>query len=143
MNIFVWKWSKIAAQKKVSFVADFALVHPPMALVLLSASVERCFVSRMRDFFLNSSSSVSEKMVFLKIFESVCNTKTVLFISFYFNDNKLLKRRKALRSKQIELKKEKTIKIKTNIWGLLTMCTQWPITSSLCLCLWGNLTRGN
>ena len=27
------------------------LVHPPMALVLLSASVERCFVSRMRDFF--------------------------------------------------------------------------------------------
>ena len=28
------------------------LVHPPMASVLLSASVERCFVSRMRDFFL-------------------------------------------------------------------------------------------
>ena len=25
--------------------------HPPMALVLLSASVERCFVSRMRDFY--------------------------------------------------------------------------------------------
>ena len=36
MNIFVWKWSKIAAQKKVFF-ADFALVHPPMASVLLSA----------------------------------------------------------------------------------------------------------
>ena len=47
---FVWKWSKIAAQKKLFF-ADFALVHPPMASVLLSASVERCFVSRMRDFF--------------------------------------------------------------------------------------------
>ena len=31
---------------------DFALVHPPMASELLSASVERCFVSRMRDFFL-------------------------------------------------------------------------------------------
>ena len=30
------------------------LVHPPMALVLLSASVKRCFVSRMRDFFLQS-----------------------------------------------------------------------------------------
>ena len=29
------------------------LVHPPMALVLLSASVERCFVTRMRDFFLS------------------------------------------------------------------------------------------
>ena len=27
------------------------LVHPPIASVLLSASVERCFVSRMRDFF--------------------------------------------------------------------------------------------
>ena len=26
------------------------LVQPPMASVLLSASVERCFVSRMRDF---------------------------------------------------------------------------------------------
>jgi hypothetical protein len=24
-NIFVWKWSQIAAQKKVFFVADFAL----------------------------------------------------------------------------------------------------------------------
>ena len=51
MNIFVWKWSKIAAQKKVIFFADFALVHPPMASVLLSALVERCFVSRMRNFF--------------------------------------------------------------------------------------------
>ena len=49
MNIFVLKWSKIAAQKKVFF-SDFALVHPPMASVLRSASVERCFVSRMRDF---------------------------------------------------------------------------------------------
>ena len=30
------------------------LVHPSVVLVLLSASVERCFVSRMRDFFLQS-----------------------------------------------------------------------------------------
>ena len=29
-------------------------VHPPMASVLLSASVERCFVSRMWDFFWKS-----------------------------------------------------------------------------------------
>ena len=29
------------------------LVHLPMASVLLSASVERCFVSRMRDLFLS------------------------------------------------------------------------------------------
>ena len=118
MNIFVWKLSKIAAQKKVFFLhffwsssvfglfnslfaptsrsrmsnilrdseslvksngkkwfniwkflfesglksprkfffffADFALVHPSMALVLLSASVERCFVSRMRDFCIET-----------------------------------------------------------------------------------------
>ena len=99
VNIFVWKWSKIAARKKFFFCADFALqnmlkprfpmdkrllvkgyianfgisldviafwmiffvkkkegfwvflVHPTVVLVLLSASVERCFVSRMRDFF--------------------------------------------------------------------------------------------
>ena len=48
MNIFVWKWSRIAAQKKVFFCCWFC---PPMASVLLSASVERCFVSRMRDLF--------------------------------------------------------------------------------------------
>ena len=30
------------------------LVHPSMALVLLSKSVERCFVSRMRDFLLRT-----------------------------------------------------------------------------------------
>ena len=41
---------KSPRKKKFFFVADFALVHPPMASVLLSASVERCFVSRMRDF---------------------------------------------------------------------------------------------
>ena len=87
LNIFVWKWSKIAKQKKyflwlnlpykrlkgvsltlayfktfLSFyiLDDFFrfsknlgfwvfLVHPTVVLVLLSASVERCFVSRMRD----------------------------------------------------------------------------------------------
>ena len=41
--------------KKLGF--GVFLVHPPMASVLLSASVERCFVSRMRDFlFLNNDS---------------------------------------------------------------------------------------
>ena len=25
LNIFVWKWSKIAAQKKINFFADFSL----------------------------------------------------------------------------------------------------------------------
>ena len=28
------------------------LVHPTVVLVLLSAAVKRCFVSRMRDFFI-------------------------------------------------------------------------------------------
>ena len=36
-------------QKKSGF--GVFLVHPPMASVLLSALVERCFVSRMRDFY--------------------------------------------------------------------------------------------
>ena len=40
---------KSPRKKKVFFSSDFALFHPPMATVLLSASVERCFVSRMRD----------------------------------------------------------------------------------------------
>ena len=54
------KWSNIwtflfgsglkSPRKKNFFFAEFALVHPPMASVLLSALVERCFVSRMRDF---------------------------------------------------------------------------------------------
>ena len=39
-------------REKKFFFADFALVHPPMASVLLSASVKRCFVSRMRDFYM-------------------------------------------------------------------------------------------
>ena len=41
-------------KKSFFFFADFALVHPPMASVLLSASVERCFVSRKRDFYTQS-----------------------------------------------------------------------------------------
>ena len=36
--------------KKIGVLWVF-LVHPPMASVLLSALVEICFVSRMRDFF--------------------------------------------------------------------------------------------
>ena len=101
LNIFVWKWSKIAAHffflklillyktclksrfpmderplvggyiasfwhiSRRFWVVEFGmifsvfflmgfwlfLVHPTVVLVLLSASVKRCFVSRMRDFF--------------------------------------------------------------------------------------------
>ena len=49
-------WGKVMERSGLRyehFFADFALVHPPMASVLLSASVERCFVSRMRDFFVD------------------------------------------------------------------------------------------
>ena len=66
------KWSNIwtflfgsglkSTRKKNFFFADFALVHSPMASVLLSASVERCFVSRMRDF-------LSENHVIEEIFK--------------------------------------------------------------------------
>ena len=53
-------WEKVMKRSGLTFehfclevvFADFALVHPPMASVILSASVERCFISRMRDFFL-------------------------------------------------------------------------------------------
>ena len=41
---------KPTRKKKFFFVANYALIHPPMASVLLSASVERCFGSCMRDF---------------------------------------------------------------------------------------------
>ena len=37
------------------------LVHPTVISVLLSASVERCFVSRMRDFIVGDSKSLNLK----------------------------------------------------------------------------------
>ena len=42
-------WIFFVFQKKLGYLVF--LVHPPMALVLLSASIKRCFVSRMRDFW--------------------------------------------------------------------------------------------
>jgi hypothetical protein len=58
------KWSNIWTFLFGSvFFADFALVHPPMASVLLSASVERCFVSRMRDFLEASKSWRASKLL--------------------------------------------------------------------------------
>ena len=51
MNILFGSGLKLPRKKKFFFFAVFVLVHPPMASLLLSASVERCFVSRMRDFF--------------------------------------------------------------------------------------------
>ena len=48
----LYKGCKIAPQKKVCFSANFALLAGFFLVsVLLSASVERCLVSRMRDFF--------------------------------------------------------------------------------------------
>ena len=60
---------KSPRKQKFFFVADFALVHPPMASVLLSASVERCFVSRMRDFLKTFMVKLKiRKYAYLRIF---------------------------------------------------------------------------
>ena len=56
---------KLPRKKKFFFCADFAFVHPSMASVLLSASVERCFVSHMRDFLLGSGLKSSRKKKFI------------------------------------------------------------------------------
>ena len=45
--------------KKKKLVFGVFLVHPTVVLVLLSASVERCFVSRMRDFCLTFLKTLS------------------------------------------------------------------------------------
>ena len=51
-NIWTFLFGSGLKLPHIFFSSGFALVHPPMASVLLSASVERCFVSRMRDFLL-------------------------------------------------------------------------------------------
>ena len=52
LKTFVHKWCKIAAQKK-SFLGKFCLTSRIFLVsVLLSASVERFFVSHMQDFLL-------------------------------------------------------------------------------------------
>ena len=62
-TFFLGSGLKSPRAKKVFFVvADFALVHLPMASVLLSASVERCFVSRMRD-FKNTDQNAPKKII--------------------------------------------------------------------------------
>ena len=51
MKFFAHEWSKIPAQKKPS---KFCLTSRIFLVpVLLSASVERCFVSRMRNFYIS------------------------------------------------------------------------------------------
>ena len=55
LKTFVHKGCQIAAQKKGFFQVSFALLSWDFFVsLLLSASVERFFVSRMRDFFLRS-----------------------------------------------------------------------------------------
>ena len=83
------KWSNIwtflfrsglKSPRKKSFfcVADFALVHPPMASVLLSALVERCFVSRMREIYFYFEKDVWN----LDIFDWE-PTKMFVFLHFF------------------------------------------------------------
>ena len=49
------------------------LVHPPMASVLLSASVERCFVSRMRDFLFTHKLHIVNISGLYLVFPKLCD----------------------------------------------------------------------
>ena len=68
------------------------LVHPPMASVLLSASVERCFVSRMRDFsnrfrYWPSKNAYTVCVGLSKIHRQVCvghNESVLAFLNPYW-----------------------------------------------------------
>ena len=51
LTTFAYRGWKIAVQTKVFFGEFWPQYQDFLVLVLLSASVERCFVSRMRDFF--------------------------------------------------------------------------------------------
>ena len=88
------KWSNIwtflfgsglkSHHKKKFFFAEFDLVHPPMASVLLSASVERCFVSHMRDFFKLVTNYTSFYRAFYGLLPALkiwiaCKTKKLCF----------------------------------------------------------------
>ena len=71
LNTFAYKGCKIAALKKLVFSSNFALLACFfLVLVLLSALVERCFVSRMWNFLLifyvlDDFSRLKKKMGFL------------------------------------------------------------------------------
>ena len=52
LNTFAHKGCKIAAQTKLVFLRILPYEQDFLLSLLLSASVERCFVSRMRDFFI-------------------------------------------------------------------------------------------
>ena len=52
LKTWAFKGCKIAAQEKKLFLANFDLLAGFLSLVLLSASVERCFVSCMQDFYI-------------------------------------------------------------------------------------------
>ena len=54
LDVFEFRVIFSIFQKKMGFWVF--LVHPTVVSVLLSALVERCFVSRMQDFFHSSSS---------------------------------------------------------------------------------------
>ena len=72
------------------------LVHPSMALVLLSASVERCFVSRMRDFSIQRTICIRQSL-HSKLFQNpwrgtwVWHTNNIVLHRGYVNNPKLQK----------------------------------------------------
>ena len=61
-GVFFWRKSPLAAATAMATGWDNKkMLKSFLAAVLLSATVERCFVSRMRDFFfLNNLSTISD-----------------------------------------------------------------------------------
>ncbi len=59
------------------------LVHPTVVLVLLSASVKRCFVSRMRDFHRIGPLGRFDHRVAMSVCLSVCLS---LFMRFFLTN---------------------------------------------------------
>ena len=87
---FAYKGYKTAAQKKRSFFDEFCLTSRNVLVsVLLSASVERCFVSRAQDFFLHKKMLNFLALLWQKYSKYFCscdkyvNRATCLFIVLF------------------------------------------------------------
>ena len=59
------------------------LVHPPLASVLLFASVERCFVSRMQDFFKTFFCKTSHDNYYFDVMQTMASFEKNGFQPFF------------------------------------------------------------
>ena len=78
---FLQFWWFLPLKKKKSGFWVF-LVHPSMASVLLSALVERCFVSLMRDFYSTLYVLCFQHNTWLNAFLAYC--KLLVILNFFF-----------------------------------------------------------